>query len=170
MHISLIVAVTENGVIGKDNKLLWRLPSDMQRFVKLTMGKPIIMGRKTFQSIGKPLKGRDNIVITTDHSFHAEGAFVVHSVEQAITKAKECAQIRNVQEIMVIGGEQIYQQALEFASYVYLSRVHTNLQGDAFFPELDDSIWYETSRQLFPADNKHDYDYSYIVYNRDEGL
>lgn len=166
MHISLIVAVTENGVIGKDNKLLWRLPSDMQRFVKLTMDKPIIMGRKTFQSIGKPLKGRDNIVITSDQSFQAKEAFVAHSVEQAIAKAKECAQKREVEEIMVIGGEQIYKQTLEFASHVYLSLVHTHIEGDAFFPVLDETKWQEISRELFPADDKHNYDYSYIVFNR----
>ncbi len=166
MHISLIVAVTENGVIGKDNKLLWALPSDMQRFVKLTMGKPIIMGRKTFQSIGKPLKGRDNIVITADQSFQAKDAFVVNSVEQALTKAKECAQKREVEEIMVIGGEQIYQQTLELASSVCLSLVHTHLKGDAFFPALDETIWQEVSRELFSADEKHNYDYSYIVYTR----
>ena len=166
MHISLIVAVTENGVIGKDNKLLWRLPSDMQRFVKLTMGKPIIMGRKTFQSIGKPLKGRDNIIITSDQNFQAKNAIVVHSVEQAIATAKQCAQNRAVEEIMVIGGEQIYQQTLEFASYVYLSRVQAHLEGDTVFPALDETIWQEISRELFPADDKHNYDYSYIVYNR----
>ena len=166
MHISLIVAVTENDVIGKDNKLLWRLPSDMQRFVKLTMGKPIVMGRKTFQSIGKPLKGRDNIVITSDKTFQVEGAFVVYSVEQAIEKAKQCAQTRNEEEIMVIGGEQIYQQTLEFASYIYLSRVHTKMEGDAFFPSPDKTIWQEISHELCPADNKNDFDYSYIVYKR----
>ena len=166
MHISLIVAVTENGVIGKDNKLLWRLPSDMQRFVKLTMGKPVIMGRKTFQSIGKPLKGRDNIVITSDQKFQAKDAFVVHSVEQAIEKAERCAQSRNVEEIMVIGGEQIYQQTLEFASYVYFSQVHAKIEGDAYFPSLYEIIWREVSRELYPADNKNEFDYSYIVYKR----
>lgn len=142
-EIVLVVAASLNNVIGVDGELPWRLPSDLKRFRKMTMGKPIIMGRKTFESIGKPLDGRANIVVTRNPEFAIDGVLVASSVEAAIQTAKDIAAETNADEIAVIGGGEIYRQALEFAETVYLTRVHREIDGDTFFPELDDSVWAE---------------------------
>jgi len=170
MDISLIVAASKNRVIGKDNQLLWRLPADMKRFRKLTMGKPIIMGRKTFQSIGKPLPGRDNIIITRNELFQVPGAFVVHSLEEALVLGRERAQILGVAEIMVIGGAQIYHESLPFARRIYYSFVHCELEGDAFFPELDAALWDEIDSEFCGCDDLNEFDHSFKVYQKSSQL
>jgi dihydrofolate reductase len=130
--ISLIVAISKNRAIGKDNKLLWYIPEDLKRFRQLTSGHPIIMGRKTFESIGKPLPNRTNIIITRDQNYHQDGAIVVHSLDEALSKAKE---IENG-EIFIIGGGQIYEQALPLANKLYITVIDTHIEdADTYFPE-----------------------------------
>lgn len=139
--IALVVAIAENGVIGQGGDLPWRLSSDLKLFRRHTMGKPLIMGRKTFASLPRPLDGRDNIVITRDTAFNAEGAIVVNSFEDALAQAEAFAQARGVDEICVIGGAEIFRQALPLARKVYLTRVHAHPSGDVFFPPEDWSGW-----------------------------
>ena len=142
--ISLIVAVAENGVIGKDGGLPWRLSEDLKRFKALTMGKPIIMGRKTWDSLPrKPLPGRTNIVVTRNPNFRAESATVAHSFDEALT----LAQAEGPQEIMVIGGEAIFAAALAVAKRIYLTEIAATPHGDAFMPTFDRSQWRETARE-----------------------
>ena len=164
--LSLIVAVTRNGVIGKDNQLLWRLRADMRRFRALTMGKPIIMGRKTFLSIGKPLDGRDNIIISTRPDFQVEGAFVCHTVEDALALGEARAALSGGGEVMVIGGEMIYRATLPKADRLYLSLVEAELEGDAFFPLPESQEWRLVETTFFPADKDNDYAHHYQIYAR----
>ncbi|MEM9171153.1 MAG: dihydrofolate reductase [Pseudomonadota bacterium] len=143
MIVSLIVAVSDNGVIGKDNALPWRLPADLKYFKRVTMGKPIVMGRKTWESIGKPLPCRRNIVVTRNVDFAADGAEVVNSLEAAL------ASLNEMTEVMIIGGAQIYAAAMTHVDRVYLTRVHVDIEaGDAFFPTLDESQWFAVSEQF----------------------
>ncbi len=146
MRVSIIVAIAENGVIGRGGGLPWRLSEDLKRFKELTMGKPIVMGRKTFQSIGKPLPGRPNIVITRDKSFHPEGVHVAHGFEEALETAAELGTGGNEDEIMIIGGAEIYRLALAVAERMYLTKVHDTPKGDAYFPDYDRARWREVSR------------------------
>ena len=141
MRIAIIVAAAENGVIGCNGDLPWRLPSDLRHFRALTMGKPVIMGRKTFQSLRKPLDGRDNIVVTRDSGFQAAGARVVASLFAALELARQCAQERGADEIMVIGGAQIYAAARNLADRIYLTRVHAEPAGDARFEPPEAGQW-----------------------------
>jgi dihydrofolate reductase len=150
MHISLIVAVAENGVIGNDGGLPWRLPSDLKRFRRLTMGKPVIMGRKTFETLAKPLDGRDNIVVTRDPHFKAQGVTVVGSVPEALTLARVLAATRGVDEIMVIGGADIFRETLAVAGRIYWTEVAARPEGGVRFPEIDMSEWVEISREALP--------------------
>ena len=166
IKISLIVAVAENGIIGKDNDMPWKISSDLQYFKKITMHKPIIMGRKTFESIGKPLPGRVNIVITRDTSFSAEGVITAHSVEMALDVAKSMAEVKGLKEVMVIGGAQIYALCLPQADRLYLTRIHEEIDGDTFFPELDPKEWLEYSSERHVAGDKDSHDYSFIVLDR----
>ncbi|MGB0449045.1 MAG: dihydrofolate reductase [Porticoccaceae bacterium] len=157
MKISLIVAVSRNGVIGIDNQLPWHLPEDLKYFKSVTMGKPIIMGRKTFDSIGRPLPGRTNIVITRDSSWQAEGVEVAQTLPQAMTLGQlACAQA-DVDEAMVIGGEQIYRMTLPAADRLYLTEVQAEVEGDAFFPEFAASDWQQVSEQLPEVTDTHPY-------------
>lgn len=158
--ISLIVAAAENDVIGRDGALPWRLSDDLRRFKALTMGKPVIMGRKTFESIGRPLPGRQNIVITRNDSYQAEGCDVVGSVDAAIAAAGAAP------ELMVIGGAEVYRRFLPLAGRIYLTRVHTVIQGDTFLPAFDPAEWQETSRTRHPADQRNDFDVSFITLER----
>lgn len=139
--IAIIVAVAENGVIGACGKMPWHLPSELKYFRFRTIGKPIIMGRKTFQSIGKPLPGRDNIVVTRDSSFAAAGVTVVASLAAAITAARACAAASGAGEIMIAGGGEIYRQALPLASRLYLTRIKSSPAGDAHFPLPTEAEW-----------------------------
>lgn len=129
--INIIVAIGENRAIGKNNRLLWHIPEDLQRFKKLTSGHPVIMGRKTFESIGRPLPNRTNIVVTHDKNFTAEGIIITHSLKEAIEKAKEYDQ----SEIFIIGGGNIYEQAIPLADKLYLTIVHKKVEADTFFPD-----------------------------------
>ncbi|NCT95455.1 MAG: dihydrofolate reductase [Chitinophagaceae bacterium] len=163
MELSMIVAAATNNAIGKDNKLLWHLPNDMKFFKNTTWAMPVIMGRKTFESLsGKPLSGRLNIVITRQQSWEAAGVVVVHSLQDAIFVAESA----HYKEAFVIGGGEIYQQAFHKADHIYLTRVHAVLEGDSFFPELDTAKWQKVSDQPFPADNKHAYPYSFQRWDR----
>lgn len=157
MKISLIVAVSRNGVIGLDNQLPWHLPEDLKYFKSVTMGKPIIMGRKTFDSIGRPLPGRTNIVITRDSSWQAEGVEVAQTLVQAMTLAKLACARADINEAMVIGGEQIYRMTLPAADRLYLTEVQAEVQGDAFFPEFDTQEWHQVSEQLPEVTDTHPY-------------
>ena len=156
LRISLIVAAAENGVIGKDGKLPWKLSADLKTFRQLTMGKPLIMGRKTFQSLKGPLDGRDNIVLTTDPFFEAEGVSVVNSFADALTLARTLALTRGADEIMVIGGAEVFRAALPHATRVYWTAVHASPEGDVRFPDFDLSDWEEVEQQELPAGPKDD--------------
>ena len=160
MRLSLIAAMADNRVIGRDNKLPWRLSADLKHFKALTLGKPVLMGRRTFDSIGRPLPGRHNIVITRDPDYRAEGCSVVHSLEEALQAASDS------DEIMVIGGAQLYEQLLARADRLYLTLVHAEVEGDARFPEFDSGEWQEASREDFHADDKNEFDYSFVVLDR----
>lgn len=140
--IALVVAAARNGVIGVDNRLPWHLPGDLRHFKAVTLGKPVVMGRKTFESIGRPLPGRHNIVVTRDPAFAASGIEVAHGVEAALAAADAAARAAGVEEVMVIGGADIYRQTLPLAATIYLTRVELEVAGDATFPALDTGQWH----------------------------
>lgn len=150
--ISFVVAVAENGVIGRDGAIPWRVPSDLKIFRRLTMGKPVIMGRKTYDSIGKPLDGRDNIVVTRRTDFSAAGIERAGSIAEALNIAGERAAARGVDEIAVIGGAEIFAAMLPIAGRIYLTRIHARPAGDTFFPDLDPTVWREISRSPIATD------------------
>jgi len=160
MKISIVVAMAANGVIGRDNQLPWHLPADLKHFKQTTMGKPILMGRKTWESIGRPLPGRNNIVITRDNDFTAEGCVVVGSIEAAMLAAGE------QDELMVIGGAELYRQLLPRAETIYLTRIHETFDGDTRFPEISNSEWHQVARSDYEADENNPYDYSFIRLER----
>jgi dihydrofolate reductase len=143
LTLSLIVAMDRNRVIGCDNALPWHLPEDLKYFKSVTMGKPIVMGRKTFESIGRPLPGRLNIVITRNTGWQHPGVVVAHSLSEALVLAGNDPPSREAGEVMVIGGEQIYRAAIEQASRLYITRVDTEVEGDAFFPDFTEGHWRE---------------------------
>lgn len=165
MKCALIVAMAKNRTIGIDNKLPWYLPNDLKYFKQVTMGKPIIMGRKTYESIGKPLPGRTNIVISRNPDYQAEGIVVVSSLQQALDKAEDISFINGHDEVMVIGGAEIYNQGLASADRLYITHVHADVEGDAFFPQVDWNDWQEQAREDFPAEGPNPYDYSFVVYD-----
>lgn len=150
--ISFVVAVAENGVIGRDGAIPWCVPSDLKVFRCLTMGKPVIMGRKTYDSIGKPLDGRDNIVVTRNADFCAARVERAGSAEEALQIAKACAAKRGVGEITVIGGAEIFAAILACADRIYLTRIHARPEGDTVFPDLDPNVWREVSTTPIPPD------------------
>lgn len=166
MIIAIIVAVAENGVIGNAGQLPWRIPSDLKRFRAMTIGKPVIMGRKTFQSLKKPLDGRDNIVVSRDRGFAPDGAIVVSSLFEAIATARDCAARRGADEIMIIGGGEIYAQALAVADRVYLTRVHATVPGDATFPALDEAQWQLESLEPIERGERDEHAATLGIYNR----
>ena len=166
VSVALIVAMAENRVIGRDNQLPWYLPNDLKYFKATTLGKPVVMGRKTYESIGKPLPGRTNIVVTSNREFSAEGVRVVHSVAQALAVAESVATADGANEVMVIGGAQLYAEVLPKVQRLYLTQVHAPVEGDAWFPELDLGRWQELSRQDFKADGSGTLGYSFVVYQR----
>lgn len=159
MVISIIVAASQNGVIGRDNQLLWRLPDDLKRFKQLTLGHPIIMGRKTFESIGKPLPGRTSIIVTRSADYMVEGTLVVHSLEDAIAAAGTL----HSKEAFIIGGGEIYRQTLanNNVDQVYLTRIYADYEGDAFFELLNEAKWEQTSTEFHPADERHPVAFSF---------
>lgn len=160
--ISLIVAASTNNAIGKDNQLLWHLPNDLKFFKNTTWGMPVIMGRKTFEAVNKPLPGRFNIVITRQADWKGEGTIAAIDLKDALKKAKET----NCNEIFVIGGGEIYKQSMEIADKIYLTRVHVTLDGDTFFPAIDETKWQLAHNQDFEADEKHAHAYSFQTWQR----
>jgi dihydrofolate reductase len=166
MEIVLIVAAADNGVIGAGGAIPWRLKSDQQRFKAMTMGKPIVMGRKTFVSLRRPLAGRTNIVVTRDDTFRAEGAVVTTSFAAARAVAKADALRRSVAEIAVIGGAEIYAQAMEIADRLEITEVHAQPQGDTYFPGIDAGLWDEVARVRHPAGPDDSVAFSYVTYRR----
>jgi len=166
MSLCLIVAVAENGVIGRDHDLPWRLSGDLKRFKSLTMGKPLIMGRKTYESIGRPLPGRTNIVLTRDGDFSADGVLVAHDQAGAMALAEQTARATGAEEIMVIGGAGIYRLFLAEADRIYLTEVHMAPPGDTSFPDIDAQDWTEISRERHEARPGESFDYSFVVLDR----
>jgi dihydrofolate reductase len=166
MRISLIAALSTNNVIGRDNAIPWRLSTDLKRFKALTMGHHLIMGRKTWASVGRPLPGRISVVVTRDPQFEAEGAIVVHSLEDALRVAAQGGE----REAFIAGGAEIYGQSLHTAHRMYLTRVHAEVEGDTFFPEFDDvTEWQLTDAEHFEADEKNEYPFSFLTYDRAGG-
>jgi dihydrofolate reductase len=166
MEIVLVAAVAENGVIGASGAMPWRLKSDMARFKALTSGKPVVMGRKTFISIGRPLPGRTNIVVTRDTDFRAAGVVVTHSVEDAMAIAAGDALRRFATEIAVIGGAEIYAQWMERADRLEITEVHARPDGDTRFPPVDAGAWEEVARERKPAGADDSADFSYVTFRR----
>jgi dihydrofolate reductase len=162
--LSLIAAVDERGGIGKDNRLPWRLSADLMRFKALTMGHHLIMGRKTYASIGRVLPGRTTIVLTRNPYFAAEGVLVAAFLQQAIELAEE----RGEQEAFIIGGAEVFRESLPLADRLYLTRVHASLPADVFFPEIDPEEWALVESQFHPADENNEYPFTYYFYKRRE--
>lgn len=160
MRIALIAALDRNGLIGRDNALPWRLPADLQHFKRLTLGKPIVMGRLTWESLGRPLPGRHNIVLTRDPAYHADGASVVHSIDAALAAAGA------VDEVMVIGGAALYRTLLPRAARLYLTRIDAAFDGDAWFPEVDPAAWREVAREAHAPDERNPYPYAFVTLER----
>ncbi|WP_210397138.1 dihydrofolate reductase [Motiliproteus sediminis] len=166
MRLAAIVAQAQNRVIGNRNRLPWHLPEDLKYFKSVTLGKPIIMGRKTFESIGRPLPGRTNIVVTRDPAYQRDGIEVVHSLDQAIERAEQVALINGGDEALVIGGAELYAQALPRIERLYLTQVHDEVEGDAYFPAFDPAEWQQSARQDFSSSGCNPFDYSFIVLER----
>ena len=166
IKISMVVAAAQNGVIGRENDMPWRLSTDLKRFKALTLGKPVIMGRKTWESIGRPLPGRLNVVITRNADFAPEGASVVHSLDEAVALAKTHAENEQIDEICIIGGGNIYAQALPMADVVHLTHVLADIEGDTTFPDLDPAEWQVISSENVPAGDKDSHPTNYCVYQR----
>lgn len=162
--ISIIVAAADNGVIGCEGRLPWRQSSDLKRFRAITLGKPVIMGRKTFEGLPKALDGRDNIVVTRDPAWTAEGAIPAPSLASAIAIATEYAGLRGVDEIMVIGGAEVYRAALPLAHRIYLTRIQAHPAGDAYFPSPDPGRWRQVSHESLPRGPKDDHTATLYVY------
>lgn len=162
MLISLIVAASTNNAIGKNNQLLWHLPNDMKFFKNTTWAMPVLMGRKTFESLGKPLPGRLNIIITRQKDWKPEGVTVVHSLADAINAASAV----DYKESFIIGGGEIFKEAIPIADKIYITRVEAVLAGDTFFPEINKQDWLMNSGQSFPADEKHAFAYHFQLWER----
>lgn len=158
--ISMIAAASENNGLGKNNELVWHLPDDFKRFKQITSGHHIIMGRKTFDSFPKPLPNRTHIIITRDTNYKATGCFIAHSLEEAFALAKED------KNPFVIGGGEIYHLALPFAHEIELTRVHTKVEADAFFPEIPKNEWELIAEEFHPEDEKHKYSFTYQTFKR----
>jgi len=162
MFISFVVAAAKNNVIGKDNQLVWNLPNDMKFFKNVTWGMPVVMGRKSFESLGKALPGRKNIVLTRQGGWSAKDVIVVKSMEEA----KAAVKGMDVKEMMVIGGGEIFKMVMPEAKRIYLTRVDAEPDGDAFFPKVDPAEWELVSKKDHEADAKHAYNYSFQIWER----
>lgn len=168
MRISLIAALTPAGVIGKNNQLPWRMPADLQYFKKMTLNKPVIMGRKTYESIGKPLPSRKNIIITQNPHFSIPPEYQnTCQIAHAITEALALDDIKNCEEVFVIGGSEIFTRALPLANYLYLTFIEADIAGDIYFPEWDKTLWTEVSREHHFKDAENPYDYSFVIFKKD---
>jgi dihydrofolate reductase len=160
VKISIVVAASTNNIIGKDGGLPWRLPEDLRRFKETTMGKPMIMGRATWESIGRALPGRQNIVMSRQRNFVAEGCDVVATIEDALTAAG------NAEEVMIIGGGNLYQQFLPRTDRIYFTRIHSVIDGDTCFPELNDDEWRVIAEERFPASPEREYAFDILTLDR----
>jgi dihydrofolate reductase len=158
--VSLIVAMAQNGVIGRGNALPWRLPQDMKRFRAFTLGKPVLMGRRTYESIGRPLQHRTNLVLTRDRHWRAHGVVPVHSLEHALTQAGRA------DELVTIGGAAVYRLVLPVARRIYLTHVHADVPGDTFFPDFDATQWADVECTTHPADEHHAYPVTFVTLAR----
>ena len=167
MRLALIWAMARNRVIGRENRLPWRLPDEMRHFVATTRGKPVIMGRKQWQSLDKPLAKRTNVVLSRDPTFTASGAIVVRDLDAAIAAARAAAESSGADEICVIGGAEIYRLALPRADRLYFTLIDADIEGDVFFPEFDESMWREVSRTTHRPDARHAYPYTIRVLERE---
>lgn len=166
IRLAMMAAKASNNVIGRDNKLPWYLPNDLKYFKQVTLGKPIVMGRNTWESLKRPLPGRTNIVISRQADYVAEGAKVVSTLDEALELAGHVAHIDGQDELVVIGGAQIYALALPRAERLYLTEVHADVPGDTYFPAVDAAQWREIGRDDFQAEGPNPYDYSFVVYER----
>lgn len=163
MTVSLIAAASKNNVIGVNNELPWHMPNDMRYFKNTTWGMPVIMGRKTFESMNnEPLSGRINVVVTSNTSYNADGAVVVNSFADALFVLKEA----DCKEVFVIGGGAMYKDTIDKAQRIYLTRIHTIVDGDTFFPEIDEEAWKISSKKDCKADEKHSFDYTFEIWER----
>ncbi|WP_159947109.1 dihydrofolate reductase [Polaribacter septentrionalilitoris] len=160
--ITIIAAIAKNNALGKNNDLIWHLPADLKRFKKITSGHFILMGRNTFESIGKPLPNRTTIIITRNKEYYKDGCLIAHSLEEAIELAS------SEEQLFIIGGAQIYKETLAkgLADQLDITLVHQEFEADAFFPEIDKEIWKEVAREDFVADEKNDFDYSFVSYKK----
>lgn len=166
LPIVLIAAIADNGVIGDDNRLIWRLKTDLRRFRGLTLGRPVLMGRKTFLSIGKPLPGRETIVLTRDRAFRAEGVHVAHSLEDGLAEGQRLGAASGADSVVVAGGADIYAQALPIADRLELTLVHADPAGDAVFPEWSRAAFDNTGREDHPADADNEHAFTFATYRR----
>ncbi len=158
--ITLIAAIGKNNELGKDNDLIWHLPNDLKRFKKVTAGHHVIMGRKTYESLGRPLPNRTNIIITRNSNYKADGCVVVHSLKEAIAAAQED------ENPYILGGAEIYNQAIAIADYLDITHVDASLDADAFFPEIDENLWVTIAREDHQKDERHQYNYSFVTYKK----
>ncbi len=166
MRLSLIVAMAENRMIGQDGAMPWHISADLKYFKQVTMGAPVIMGRKTFQSVGRALPGRTNIVVTRDRHFDADGVEIVHDLDQAIRKAEALCLIEGRDEVFIIGGAQIYELALGKANRIYLTQIHATPPGDTSFPDLDPQQWQEISREAHQPESEGGPAFSFLILER----
>lgn len=162
MIISAIVAASKNWVIGKDNEIPWYIPNDLRYFRRMTLGHHIILGRKNYESIGKPLPKRTNLIITRDTDFEAPGCLVMHNIDDAINHAKK----QKEEEVFICGGGQIYAQTMDRVDKLYFTEIEAVVEGDVFFPEIDFSKWNQISIERNQADERHEYGYNFMVYER----
>jgi dihydrofolate reductase len=160
MIVTMVVAIGENNAIGKNNELLWYLPKDLRHFKTITSGHTVIMGRKTYESVGKPLPKRRNIIITRNREFAVEGAEVVHTIEDALKLCKAD------EEVFIIGGAEIYKMAMQHTDKIYLTVVHENFEADAFFPEIDKNLWVETASETHSPDDKNNLSFTFSTLER----
>ncbi|PWG06824.1 dihydrofolate reductase [Polaribacter aquimarinus] len=160
--ITIIAAIAKNNALGKNNDLIWHLPADLKRFKKITSGHYILMGRNTFESIGKPLPNRTTIIITRNKNYYKDGCLIAHSLEEAIELAS------SEEKIFIIGGAQIYKEVMEkdLVDRLDITLVHQEFEADAFFPEIDKKVWKEIKREDFKADNKNSFDYSFLSFKK----
>ena len=159
--VTIMAAIAANNALGKDNQLIWHLPADLKRFKKTTLNHAVIVGRKTYESLGKPLPNRTNIIITRDKNYQVEGCVIVNSLKEALKAAAEVDE-----NPFILGGAEIYKQAMPLADKLDITFVHHQFEADVFFPEIDKTIWKETSRENFKADENNKYDYSFVTFER----